>query len=69
MAGDPRQALLLVGLGIGELSMAPASISAVKEALAAYALDELRAVAERAVAATTLAEVRQIVADSFPAVA
>jgi phosphoenolpyruvate-protein kinase (PTS system EI component) len=30
MAGDPRQALLLVGLGIGELSMAPASISAVK---------------------------------------
>lgn len=69
MAGDPQQALLLVGLGIGELSMEPASIPAVKEALAAYTLDELRSVAARAVAATTLAEVRQLVAASFPAAA
>jgi phosphoenolpyruvate-protein phosphotransferase len=66
MAGDPPLALLLVGLGIRELSMAPASIAHVKAALAGHSLSELTAVAERALFAETAAEVQQVLADSLP---
>jgi phosphoenolpyruvate-protein kinase (PTS system EI component) len=62
MAGDPVLAGLLVGLGVGELSMAPASIPAVKRALAGRTLPELRELAERALAAATLAEVAALLA-------
>jgi phosphoenolpyruvate-protein phosphotransferase len=61
MAADPRLALLLVGLGITELSMMPASIPFVKQALAAHTQAELHAVAERALQAATRTEVEQIV--------
>lgn len=60
MAGDPRMAALLVGLGVDELSMNPASIPAVKETLAAHSYEELRSVAEQALLATTLAGVQQV---------
>lgn len=60
MAGDPRLASLLVGLGVDELSMAPTSIPAVKEALAAHTHEELRSVAEQALLATTLTGVQQV---------
>jgi phosphoenolpyruvate-protein phosphotransferase len=62
MAGDPRLAPLLVGLGVDELSMTPASIPAVKQALAAHTLTELRALAEHALRATTLNEVERLLA-------
>lgn len=61
MASDPRMALLLVGLGVDDLSMNPASIPAVKATLAAYSLDEARAIAEQALDAITLAEVETVV--------
>jgi phosphoenolpyruvate-protein kinase (PTS system EI component) len=65
MAADPPLALLLVGLGVRELSMAPASIPAVKQALASHTLDELRTLAVRALEATTVEEVRRIIHDAL----
>ncbi len=57
MAGDPQLAGLLVGLGVNELSMSPASIVAVKQALAERAYTEYTALAARALAASTREEV------------
>ncbi len=66
MAGDPQLALLLVGMGAHELSMTPQRIPAVKEALAAYTADGLRALAMRALQATTLDEVQRMLDDVAP---
>ncbi|WVK89326.1 phosphoenolpyruvate--protein phosphotransferase [Dactylosporangium sp. AC04546] len=52
-AADPAFALVLAGLGITSLSMAPRSIPAVREALAAHTLDECRTIAKAALAADT----------------
>jgi len=60
MAGDPALALLLVGLGVRELSMSPASIPAVKEWLAAYSSSALRTLAARVLQAATLEEARKL---------
>jgi phosphoenolpyruvate-protein kinase (PTS system EI component) len=62
MAGDPKLALLLVGLGVDELSMTPAGILGVKQALARHSVDELRGLAAAALHAGTLAEVDQAIA-------
>jgi phosphoenolpyruvate-protein phosphotransferase len=62
MAADPRMALLLIGLGVNDLSMNPASIPAVKATLAAYTAVEARALAVRALEAITLADVEEIIA-------
>ncbi|MGO8951709.1 MAG: phosphoenolpyruvate--protein phosphotransferase [Ktedonobacterales bacterium] len=59
MAGDPRLAQLLVGLGVDELSMAPASIPGVKQALAGRSLSELRALAADVLRASSITEVEQ----------
>ncbi len=66
MAGEPALAALLVGLGVTELSMAPNRIPIVKEALASYRLADLRAVAERAANAETVADANRILADLTP---
>jgi phosphotransferase system enzyme I (PtsI) len=50
-AADPGFALVLAGLGISSLSMAPRSIAAVRESLAAHTLDECRRIAKAALAA------------------
>ncbi|GAA2377205.1 phosphoenolpyruvate--protein phosphotransferase [Dactylosporangium salmoneum] len=52
-AADPGFALVLAGLGISSLSMAPRSIPAVREALAAHTLEECRRIAKAALAADT----------------
>ncbi|GAA3296512.1 phosphoenolpyruvate--protein phosphotransferase [Dactylosporangium vinaceum] len=52
-AADPDFALVLAGLGITSLSMAPRSIPAVREALAAHTLQECRQIAKAALAADT----------------
>jgi phosphoenolpyruvate-protein phosphotransferase len=62
-AADPRIALLLVGLGVNDLSMNPVSIPAVKATLAVHSMDEAQALAERALAARALAEVQAVVAE------
>lgn len=67
MAGDPTLAALLVGLGVTELSMAPDRITPVKESLAAHTLDDLRAIAARAMRAETLAAARHVIDELTPA--
>jgi len=59
-AADPAAAALLVGLGVSELSVSPASIGALRAALARVGLDECRDAADRAVAARTAGEARAI---------
>jgi phosphocarrier protein FPr len=57
-----RAALLLVGLGVDELSMNPSSIPSVKAILAAHSLAEAQEFARQALQATKLAEVQQVIA-------
>jgi phosphoenolpyruvate-protein kinase (PTS system EI component) len=66
MAGEPALAALLVGLGVTELSMAPSRIPTVKEALASYRMADLRATAERAAAAETVAAADRALAELTP---
>jgi phosphoenolpyruvate-protein phosphotransferase len=62
MASDPRLALLLVGLGVDELSMNPATIPDVKVALAEHSLGEAQELAHQALQATTLVETQRVLA-------
>jgi phosphoenolpyruvate-protein phosphotransferase/dihydroxyacetone kinase phosphotransfer subunit len=50
LAGDPASALLFAGLGVTELSMAPALVPEVKAALRGVDLEQARAAAEAAIA-------------------
>jgi phosphocarrier protein FPr len=63
MAGDPACAVLLAGLGVDELSMAPRLIPAVKQALRGVDLGSARAAAQLAVAATSAAAAREHAVD------
>ncbi|AGL14178.1 phosphoenolpyruvate--protein phosphotransferase [Actinoplanes sp. N902-109] len=60
-AADPAFAVVLAGLGITSLSMAPVAIPAVRAALAAYTLAECRSAAQEALAATDPAAARAAV--------
>ncbi|SCM76352.1 Multiphosphoryl transfer protein (Includes: Phosphoenolpyruvate-protein phosphotransferase; Phosphocarrier protein HPr; Fructose-specific phosphotransferase enzyme IIA component) [uncultured Pleomorphomonas sp.] len=59
-ASDPSAAPILVGLGVRELSAAPAAIPEIKAALAAFTVNQCQALAERAVQAQGAAEVRAL---------
>ena len=61
IAGDPVGAALLIGLGVDELSMGPASFGAVKRAVGARTHDDLRSLARRAMDLRSAAEVRELV--------
>jgi phosphocarrier protein FPr len=61
LAGDPDGAILLIGLGVDELSMGAGSIGAVKRAVAGRTRDETAAVARQALALRSAAEVRALV--------
>ena len=50
LAGDPASALLFAGLGVTELSMAPALVPEVKAALRGVDLEQARAAAQAAIA-------------------
>ncbi|WP_067495177.1 phosphoenolpyruvate--protein phosphotransferase [Actinoplanes sp. TFC3] len=60
-AADPAFAVVLVGLGVTSLSMAPAAVPGVRAALASYNLEECRAAAQQALAATDPAAARAAV--------
>jgi phosphotransferase system enzyme I (PtsI) len=60
-AADPLVAPLLVGLGVGQLSVGVTSLRPVHQALAGLTLEQCRAAAEAALRASTSAEVRSIV--------
>lgn len=57
MAADPLQALLLVGLGVRELSMSPAAIPAVKAAVRAASVARLEPVARASLSLATAEEI------------
>jgi phosphoenolpyruvate-protein kinase (PTS system EI component) len=57
MAADPLQALVLLGLGVRELSMSPSAIPAVKTALRAVSTDTARAAARAALSLPTAGEI------------
>jgi phosphotransferase system enzyme I (PtsI) len=66
MAGQPLQAVLLVGLGFRELSMAPSAIPRVKEALRAIRADEAQRLAARCLTLGSGAEIEALVRGSLP---
>jgi phosphocarrier protein FPr len=61
-AADPAAAALFVGLGVEELSVAPASIGRIRSVLAGLDLDACRDAADRALHAASVGEVRRIAA-------
>lgn len=58
LAGDPAGALVLVGLGVDELSVDPGAMDGVRAALARVTAAELRDLADRALAASDAETVR-----------
>jgi phosphotransferase system enzyme I (PtsI) len=69
MAGQPLEAVLLVGLGFRALSMAPSAIPRVKEALRAVRAADAEALAVRCLALSTCAEIQELVRSSLAPVA
>jgi multiphosphoryl transfer protein len=61
-AADPAAAALFVGLGIEELSVAPASIARIRSVLAGLDLEACRDAADLALRAASVGEVRRIAA-------
>lgn len=66
MAGDRSSAVVLTGMGIDELSMDPVTFGSVKGALRAVTLAEAADLAERACAANSADEAREIVRGRLP---
>jgi phosphocarrier protein FPr len=62
MAGDPAGAVLLVGLGVQELSMDATAFGAVKRAVGERSRAELMALTEEAIRAASASAVRALVA-------
>ncbi len=60
LAGDPPSALLFAGLGVTELSMAPALVPEVKEALRGVTLADAEAAARQALVAETAVVARAL---------
>jgi phosphocarrier protein FPr len=58
LAGDPAGALVLVGLGVDELSVDAGSIDAIRACLAVFDASELKALATTALAASDAETVR-----------
>ncbi len=66
MAGQPVEAVLLVGLGFRSLSMAPSAIPRVKEALRAVRAADARSLAERCLGLATCGEIEALVRVALP---
>ncbi|MGZ8613483.1 MAG: phosphoenolpyruvate--protein phosphotransferase [Actinomycetota bacterium] len=62
LAGNELATPLLLGLGVRELSMAAPAIATVKDAVRSTTLADARAIAARALACTSAAEVRDLLA-------
>ncbi len=58
-AGDPLMALVLVGLGVTSLSMAPGLLPAVRASIAMHTLDECGRIAQAALAESTASSARE----------
>jgi phosphoenolpyruvate-protein phosphotransferase (PTS system enzyme I) len=66
MAGDPFQAIALIGLGVRALSLVPASIPLVKNAVRAVSIERIRALMKEAMKLATSDEVEQLLARELP---
>ena len=64
LAGDELATPLLLGLGVRELSMAGPAIALVKDAVRSTAIEAARALATRALACATAAQVRELLTSS-----
>ena len=60
IAGDPKGAAILAGLGVAELSMSIPSVAAIKARLRGQSFAAMKALAQRALACRTAAEVRAL---------
>jgi phosphoenolpyruvate-protein phosphotransferase len=60
VAGDPKGAILLMGLGVTELSLSIPSVAAIKARLRLTSLAEARSLAKQALACRNAAEVRML---------
>jgi phosphotransferase system enzyme I (PtsI) len=60
MAGDPRHAVLLLGLGVDELSMSAFDLPRVKAAIRSVRADTAEALAKEALACSTAAAVKEL---------
>lgn len=65
LASDPVAAPILVGLGVTELSAAPAQVAEVKAAIRRFTLNQCRALAARALTQTDAAAVRSLAAEAL----
>jgi phosphotransferase system enzyme I (PtsI) len=65
MASDPLGALLLLGLGVRDLSMESIAIPEIKEAIGRVAMSELESVAARALEVGSASEVEALLAGSI----
>jgi phosphotransferase system enzyme I (PtsI) len=61
MAGDPQCFLILLGLGLTELSMTPLSIPRVKKLTRSVTFRQARKLLDRAIDCKTAAEVEHLV--------
>lgn len=59
-AADPRLAVVLVGLGVVSLSMAPPALAGVRAALKEYTLEQAREIAARVLQATSAEHAREL---------
>lgn len=66
MAGQPLEAVLLVGLGFRELSMAPTAIPRVKEAVRAVQESDARRLAEHCLSLRTCDDIVRFVREELP---
>jgi phosphotransferase system enzyme I (PtsI) len=65
MASDPLAAVLLVGLGLRELSMEAAAIPEIKEAVRRVTVTDCEKAAEAALACDTADAVEELIAGTF----
>ncbi len=68
-AADPALAVVLAGLGVSSLSMTPRALPAVAAVLRTVTPAQARSLADRAVAAASAAEARELVRAGLPALA
>jgi multiphosphoryl transfer protein len=65
LASDPLAASILIGLGVTELSVAPAAVATIKAAIRRLRSDSCRDLADRACSAASAQEVRMIAAEAL----
>ncbi|MBD3235334.1 MAG: phosphoenolpyruvate--protein phosphotransferase [Candidatus Eisenbacteria bacterium] len=69
MSGDPLAVLLLLGLGVDQLSVSPSRLKPVKQIIRSVTIRQVRHIVEDALTCATTLELRELLTRSFPAAA